>query len=77
MGHFEDNDCLNQIQVIIPPVSATEDSKKAVGVITPTLEILAAENSNMKEDIECKLNLIMEYKSIVQEYSEKIEAELT
>ena len=30
----------------------------------------------MKEDLESKLNLVMEYKSIVEDYSEKIEVEL-
>ena len=30
----------------------------------------------MKEDLELKLNQIMEYKYIIQEYSDKLEAEI-
>lgn len=40
-----------------------------------TLECLAEENSSMKEEIESKLGLLMEYKLMVEEYSEKIEVE--
>ena len=46
--------------VSVPSISIESPEKKTKPVITPTLELLAAENSNMKEDIESKLNLIME-----------------
>ncbi len=38
--------------------------------------MLATENNAMKEDIELKLTQIMEYKYIIQEYSDKLEAEI-
>ena len=41
-----------------------------------TLQMLADENISMKEDLELKLNQIMEYKYIIQEYSDKLEAEI-
>ena len=41
-----------------------------------TLQLLADENISMKEDMEMKLNQIMEYKYIIQEYSDKLEAEI-
>ena len=41
-----------------------------------TLEMLAQENISMKEDLELKLQQITEYKYIIQEYSDKLEAEI-
>lgn len=38
--------------------------------------MLADENIEMKEDLELKLTQIMDYKYIVQEYSDKLEAEI-
>ena len=51
---------LTNEHVSVPTISILSPEKKRQTVITPTLELLAAENSNMKEDIESKLNLIME-----------------
>ena len=41
-----------------------------------TLEVLAAENSSLKEEIEFRLNELAEYKSIIEDYSEKIETQM-
>ena len=41
-----------------------------------TLDIMIAENFSMKEDIELKLGQIMDYKYMVEAYSEKIEEEM-
>ena len=38
--------------------------------------MLAAENSLLKEDIEFRLNELAEYKSIIEDYSEKIETKM-
>ena len=38
--------------------------------------MLAAENSSLKEDIEFRLNELAEYKSIIEDYSEKIETKM-
>ena len=42
-----------------------------------TLEMLAHENISMKEDLELKCSQIMEYKYIIQEYSDKLENEIS
>ena len=41
-----------------------------------TLQMLAEENISMKEDLELKLGQILEYKYIINEYSDKLEVEI-
>jgi len=38
--------------------------------------MLAEENATMKEDLERKLSQVMEYKNLVEEYAEKLDAEV-
>lgn len=45
-------------------------------VSAATLELLADENIAMKEDMELKLGQVLEYKYIIQEYSDKLETEI-
>lgn len=40
-----------------------------------SLEMMAAENISMKEDIEMKLSQLMDFKHMVEDYSERIEEE--
>ena len=41
-----------------------------------SLENLAAENSSLKEEMEYKLTVVLDQKSTVEDYSEKIEAQI-
>ena len=56
-----------------------EESKEEIRnlpVPESTLKMLADENISMKEDLELKLGQILEYKYIINEYSDKLEVEI-
>ena len=63
---------------IIEEEQKTQPAEEPVPVVPESiLQMLADENISMKEDLELKLNQIMEYKYIIQEYSDKLEAEIS
>ena len=63
--------------ILTGSLCATPEEEDAASLVpTSTLEMLAAENISMKEDLELKLQQITEYKYIIQEYSDKLEAEI-
>ena len=49
---------------------------RSLAVPQSTLQLLADENISMKEDLELKLGQILEYKYIINEYSDKLEVEI-
>ena len=53
----------------------TDGNKDGDQVVT--LEFLAAENSSLKEDLEYKLSQMADLKDTVEEYSVKIESQIS
>ena len=59
-----------------PDAANDPASHPPVEVPQATLEMLAQENISMKEDLELKCAQILEYKYLVEEYSEKLETQI-